>query len=215
MLKPLIIKFKNGRDWYAESFDTRDLSMKNVKMTQLNDDKSSTRYTAKRVIRIDGRWWFMDVAIQEYDKNNNKTGAATYEIQREMKDIRDKPARFLSAAKSEVEFMSSSEIRKFLRDNPQLSENKKTRTNVDMHHKLAMPWVCLIVAMLGIPLGAHSSRQGMFSTVLFTLGLFFSYYTLQLVMEAVAKGGYIEPAVGVWTPVGLLIIASAMIHRMR
>ncbi len=217
MLKPLIIKFpKTGRDWYAESFDTRDLSMKNVKMTQLNEDKSSTRYTAKRVLRIDGRWWFMDVAIQEYDKFNNKTGPATYEIQREMKDINDKPARFLSAAKSEVEFMSSSEIRKFLRDNPQLSESKKTRTLVDMHHKLAMPWVCLIVAMLGIPLGAHSSRQGMFSTVIFTLGLFFGYYTLQLIMEALAKGGYLPPAVGVWAPVAsFLIIASAMIHRMR
>ncbi|MFC1467851.1 LptF/LptG family permease [Verrucomicrobiota bacterium] len=218
LVKPLIIKFpKVGRDWFAESFDTRDLSMENVTMTQvLPDSDGSIRYTAKRVLRIDGRWWFMDVSIQKYDSLNNKRGAATYELQREMKDINDKPTRFISAAKTDVEFMSSSELRKFLRDNPKLSENKKVRTQVDMHHKLAMPWVCLIVAMLGIPLGAHSGRQGMFSCVLLTIGLFFGYYTLQITMEALAKGQHLTPAVGVWTPIGIfLAIAAAMIHRMR
>lgn len=218
LVKPLIIKFpRSGRDWYAESFDTRDLSMTNVQMTQvLPGDEGSIRYTAKRVLRIDGRWWFMDVAIQKYDRLNNKRGPATYELQREMKGVNDKPARFISAAKTDVAFMSSSELRKFLRDNPDLSENKKRRTLVDMHHKLATPWVCLIVAMLGIPLGAHSGRQGMFSCVLLTIGLFFGYYTLQITMEAFAKGGYLPPPIGVWTPIGLFLgIATAMIHRMR
>jgi lipopolysaccharide export system permease protein len=218
LVQPLIIRFaRTKRDWFAESFDTRDLSMQNVTMTQvLPDDEGSVRYTAKRVMRIEGRWWFMDVTIQNYDSLNNKRGGASYEIQREMKDVNDKPSRFISAAKTEVEFMSSSELRKFLRDNPQLSESKRVRSQVDMHHKLASPWICLIVAMLGIPLGAHSGRQGMFSAVLLTIGLFFGYYTIQLTMESLAKGQYIDPAIGVWTPIALFLgIATVLIHRMR
>jgi len=206
---------RHHRDWFIERFDTRDYSMDQVTVTQQHPDRRSTKYHARQVLRIDGRWWFMDLATQEYDDNGNIRGAPQFELQREMSEFSERPSAFLSEIKP-PEFMSSSELRKYIRYNPQLSPQMVARKNTDMHHKLATPLLCLIAAMLGIPVGTHSARRGVFPAVLLTLALFFSLYMLQLTGQALSKSMLLDPAIAVWSPVLLfLLIGSGMLYRLR
>lgn len=206
---------RRQRDWFIERFDTRDYSMEQVTVTQLHPDGRSTKYQARRALRIDGRWWFMDLAVQAYDAAGNIQGPPQFMLQREMVEFSERPSAFLAEIKP-PEFMSASELRKYIRYNPQLSRQVVARKNTDMHHKLATPLLCLIAAMLGIPVGAHSGRKGVFPAVLLTLALFFSFYLLQFTGQVLAKSMLLNPAIAVWGPVLLfLLIGGGLLYRLR
>lgn len=213
----LVLKMpRRGRDWFVKEFDTRDYSMKDARVTQQHEDGlGSTRYTARRILRLDNKWYAMDVVTQHYDIDGNLMGAPEFELQRELSQIGERPSAFLSAIK-DPEFMSSSELRKYVRYNPQLSKQNVAAKMVDMHHRLAYPWIGLIATMLAIPIGAYSGRNGTFSGVVITISLFFACFLMLFVTESLAKSGFIPPWAGAWSPIiTFAIISMAGLNKMR
>lgn len=207
---------KKNRDWFAGEYDTRDNSMKNVTMVQHRSDGSDlVRYKAKKVLRRDGRWWFLEVVEQEFDEENNPYGPPEFILQKEMKSLDERPVSFRVAIKP-PEFMTSSELRKYMRYNTELSESVIARRSVDMHHILASPAICFIVALLGVPIGNHTGRKGAFAGVAIALALFFAFYALQLTGEMLAKQGVLDPALGVWGPIGAFTaLGLVFLYRLR
>jgi lipopolysaccharide export LptBFGC system permease protein LptF len=121
------------------------------------------------------------------------------------KDVRENPEQF-----------SSREYLEYLENYPSLSESTIARVKVDFHHRLAMPWTCFIVALLGIPFGAQTGRRGAFLGVLLTLGLFFGFYILINLGLAFGKKQLLVPWLAAWGPNLLfLLIGAVLIHRMR
>ncbi|AKJ64245.1 LptF/LptG family permease [Kiritimatiella glycovorans] len=206
---------RRNRDWFVERFDTRDYTMHGVTMTQQHPGGSATEYETQRALWIDGRWWFMDVTVREFDADGNLKGAPEFALQKEMTRLTENPRDFLSVIKP-TEFMSAAELRHYLRRNPQLSDEVRARKRTDLMHRLATPWVCVIVVLLGIPVGAHTGRQGVFAGVATTLLFFFGYYLCQLTGEALAKKELLDPVAGAGAPVLIfLVIGAALVYRMR
>ncbi|MEN8254231.1 MAG: LptF/LptG family permease, partial [Verrucomicrobiota bacterium] len=87
---------------------------------------------------------------------------------------------------------------------------------VDFHHRLSMPVVCIIITMIGIPVGAHTGRKGAFAGIMLALVLFFGFYATQFTMEYLAKQMLILPWVGPWGAViAFFFIGGIMTHHMR
>ena len=87
---------------------------------------------------------------------------------------------------------------------------------VDFHHKLTMPFICIIATIIGIPVGAHTGRKGALAGIMLAIGMFFGFYALQFTMEYLAKQMILEPWAGAWTAIAVFAgIGGAMIHRMR
>jgi lipopolysaccharide export system permease protein len=213
------IPFKNptaGHSWYIESFDTRNYTMRGVTLRKLRPDGSDEiKYTAKKGMWMDSRWWFEDGTIQRFDQNNNLDGAAeTFQV-REMRELPEIPEDFMGEAK-DTAHQSSFELLKYIRTHQFLSTETLVSKAVDFHHKLTMPFICLIATIIGIPVGAHTGRKGAFAGIMLAIGMFFGFYALQFFMEYLAKQMIIVPWVGPWTSVIVFFfIGSAMIHRMR
>jgi lipopolysaccharide export system permease protein len=204
------------RIWMLNQFDTRTYEIHQVEVIQQRDDGSDlAKIQAKRAMWLDGRWWFMDVATQEYDRDGHPMGPPEYERRREMMDLTEKPSNFLDEIK-DPQFLSSVQIHRFLRTHPHLSSDTVARIKVDMHHRLAMPWTCLIVTLMGIPFGAHTGRKGALLGVALSLTLFFVLYILINVGLAFGKKDMIDPWVAAWTPNLLFLgIGLFLVNRMR
>lgn len=69
---------------------------------------------------------------------------------------------------------------------------------VEFHRRLALPTACLVLALVGIPLGLSSRRGGKSMGFVLTIVLVFIYYVLSLVGVSMGRGGKIPPAAGVW-----------------
>jgi lipopolysaccharide export system permease protein len=202
--------------WMAQSFDTRDYSMYNVELVEQRPDGSdAAKYKAAKALWLDGRWWFMDLTVQSYKENGDPDGPPEMILQKEMRDLRETPQTFMAEIK-DPEYLSAGEIRRYLRAKKGISSNTRARLMVDMHSRLAAPFSCLVVTLIGVPIGAHTGRRGAFAGIMIAMSLFFGFYILQLTAQALGKQEIIPAFLGGWLPVIVFAAASPLfIHRMR
>jgi lipopolysaccharide export system permease protein len=205
-----------GRTWYIERFDTRTYTMQGITLRTRRDDGSDiAKITARKGYWLDGRWWFEDGTIQHFDQNNNLAGVAEKFQTMEMRSLGEVPEDFLGEAKS-AEHQSSLELWNYVQTHQFLSSKTLRKYETDLHHKLTMPFICLIATIIGIPVGAHTGRKGAFAGIMLAIAMFFGFYATQFTMEYLAKQMYILPWVGAWSAIILFYaIGTAMIYRMR
>ncbi len=213
------IPFRNptiGHTWYIEGFDTRTYTMKGITLRQRREDGSDKiKITARKGHWLDHRWWFEDGTLQRFDENNNLDGPAENFSTLEMRKLPEIPEDFMGEAKS-AEHQSSIELWKYIQTHQFLSAETLNKYEVDFHHKLTMPFICLIATLIGIPVGAHTGRKGALAGILTAISLFFGFYALQFTMEYFAKQMVILPWVGAWSAIiAFWIIGSSLIYRMR
>jgi lipopolysaccharide export LptBFGC system permease protein LptF len=164
---------------------------------------------------LDGQWLFMDIVTQFYDREGNPRGPPKLTLSQVMSDMNEKPIDFLSEIKP-PEFMSSRELLRYLRVNRQLQKEAITRKTVDLHYRLAQPWTCLIVTLMGIPFGNQTGRKGALRGFLLSFGLFFGYYALINLGLFLGKNGHIAPWIAGWFPNILFFITGcSLVYRMR
>ena len=213
------IAYKNptlGHEWYIAGFDTRTYTMTNITLRVRRPDGSDLKkVTANKGHWLDRRWWFEDGSIQRFDKKNNRMGKAETFQTLEMRGLKEQPEEFMGEAKDPAH-QSSLELWNYIKSHQHLSPETINSDEVDLHHKLTMPFICLIAIIIGIPVGAHTGRKGALSGIMMAIGMFFSFYAMQFTMEYLAKQMVILPWVGAWSAIiTFYTIGSLMIYRMR
>jgi LPS export ABC transporter permease LptF/LPS export ABC transporter permease LptG len=84
---------------------------------------------------------------------------------------------------------------------------------VEFHRRLALPTSCLVLALVGIPLGLSSKKGGKSMGFVLTIGLVFFYYFISLTGISLGRGGRIPPWSGVWAANILFFIAGIVLLR--
>jgi LPS export ABC transporter permease LptF/LPS export ABC transporter permease LptG len=69
---------------------------------------------------------------------------------------------------------------------------------IEFHRRFALPTACLVLALVGIPLGLSSKKGGKSVGFVLTILLVFAYYSVSLVGIGLARQGRVSPALGVW-----------------
>jgi LPS export ABC transporter permease LptF/LPS export ABC transporter permease LptG len=70
--------------------------------------------------------------------------------------------------------------------------------NTEFHRRFALPAACLVLALVGIPLGLSSKKGGKSAGFVLTIILVLAYYSLSLSGVSFARQGKIPPALGAW-----------------
>jgi len=203
--------------WYIKQFDTRSYTMQGIELIQRRADGTDrSKYNVSKARWMDGRWWFEDGTVQEYDELGNLAGTAEAFQTLEMRRLPERPEDFMGEIKDPA-YQSSMELWKYIQTHRHLfSRETLVKYEVDFHHRLSMPVVCIIIIMIGIPVGAHSGRKGAFAGIMLALAMFFGFYATQFTMEYLAKQMIILPWVGPWGAViAFFIIGAIMTHHMR
>lgn len=79
---------------------------------------------------------------------------------------------------------------------------------VEIHKKFALPFVCLIFVLMGIPLGISTRKGGRTSGFTVSLGIILIYYILITAGEKSAMEGRISPFLGMWGANILFLLAG-------
>ncbi len=69
---------------------------------------------------------------------------------------------------------------------------------IEFHRRFGLPAACLVLAMVGIPLGLAAHKGGKSTGFVLTIALVFVYYVLSLLGVSLARQGRISPWFGVW-----------------
>ncbi len=69
---------------------------------------------------------------------------------------------------------------------------------IELHRRLAYPTACLVLMLVGVPLGLSSKRGGKGAAFVLTLLLVFLYYITSFMGTALARDGKLPAGLGVW-----------------
>ncbi|MGB7295147.1 MAG: LPS export ABC transporter permease LptG [Candidatus Aminicenantales bacterium] len=80
---------------------------------------------------------------------------------------------------------------------------------VEIHKKFALPFVCFIFVLIGIPLGISTRKGGRTSGFTISLAIILVYYILITAGEKNAMEGHVSPFLGMWGP-NILFLAAGL-----
>lgn len=152
------------------------------------------RIDAQSAIWTNDLWLFKDGQEREF-LPNGQTRAKPFKTQ--LISINKTPEEF-KASRKEGEEMSFSEIRTFTQ---KLREEgyPSTSYEVDMHAKIAYPFISVIMALLGIPFALRTGRSGgMAFGIAMSITLGFLYWIFFAFCLSLGKGGAIHPFISAW-----------------
>ncbi len=99
------------------------------------------------------------------------------------------------------------------------AENKATFVwwSLELHQRLAFPMACLVLGLLGPPLGSLFRQKGRMTGITIGVGIFLTYYIMLSAGRTLGESQVVSPFFAVWTPNLLSFVLSvylwAKMHR--
>lgn len=76
---------------------------------------------------------------------------------------------------------------------------KSNRFLVEFHKKLAIPFACIVFAVLGVPMAVTTSRSGRGVSASLAIAVYLIYYLFLVGGEKFADRGIVDPALAMWS----------------
>ena len=105
----------------------------------------------------------------------------------------------------------SADDRLSLQSQLEVSEHNLRSYGVELHKKFALPFVCFLFVLIGLPLGASTRKGGRTSGFTISIFIILVYYILITAGEKMAIEGRISPFAGMWGPDLLLFAVGAVL----
>jgi LPS export ABC transporter permease LptG/LPS export ABC transporter permease LptF len=106
----------------------------------------------------------------------------------------------ISRSNTHVEALSLPELRaRIATSDATAAQLKANRTYlIELNKRFSYPFACLVLMLVGVPLGLSSKRGGKSTGFVLTILLVFGYYLLSSIGVALASQGKLSPLLGVW-----------------
>ncbi len=82
---------------------------------------------------------------------------------------------------------------------------------IELHQRFALPLACILLGLVGVPLGISSRKGGKASAFITTVVVAFIYYLSFITLIGLARKGSLPVPVAVWTPNAVLAILSVFL----
>jgi lipopolysaccharide export system permease protein len=87
---------------------------------------------------------------------------------------------------------------------------------IEWHRKISLSVACLVLFLIGAPLGSIIRKGGLGSPLVFAIVFFMLFYFSSTTGEKFSKEGSVDPRIGMWlstlflVPIGLFLTYKAM-----
>ena len=105
---------------------------------------------------------------------------------------------------------SSLTMNQLLEQASQEKENTESRRKllIEYHRRLVLPFGCLMISLIGLPLGLQARPGKKAIGIQAGLAIFILYYILFTVSKTLAEEGVLPIALAMWTPNGLFLLMT-------
>ena len=204
--KQIQTAFKQNKFWLRQDprtlmniglFDVNQRTMYDVSIYKLSEEFDLEQLIEAKEIRYDGRHWNILSGTQRTFHDDGTIEIAA--IQNQTMALEERPEDFQQMDLSE-DAMKFSEIQRYVR-RLEREGYPASRYAVELHRKLAAPFMSLVMAVLAVPVGLMG-KQGTSTARGIGLSLLigFSYWVLYSVCISLGRGGFLPPFLAGWLP---------------
>jgi lipopolysaccharide export system permease protein len=157
-------------------------------------------------------YWMLHRGSMRYFVGNDPGGEFAFEFDSlQSRTLRESPVDLLAQPKAPDE-MRYSELRRYI-DALMRSGSNAKKLQVELALKIAIPMICLLIALFGAPLAISSPKSGAAWGVAASLATTFIVLLMFQLAKAVGAGGVLPPMLAAWTP--NLLVGVAAVYLLR
>ncbi|MEW6264678.1 MAG: LPS export ABC transporter permease LptG [Thermodesulfobacteriota bacterium] len=190
--------FRGPRDViYFRVFDERTQKAEGVKIYAFDERfHLSRRIEAAAAVKTNGRWLLKDGLEKSF---SNPQGIKVKHFHDELIDLPDLPEEFVQVERA-TEEMSSTELAAWI--NRMANEGyDPLRYEVDLQFKYSFPFICFIMAVIGLPIAFWKERGGGIALGIGVgIVLSFIYLVFLGLSRSLGYSGVLPPVVVAWLP---------------
>lgn len=213
--------FKQDEIWYRghnaiynfKMFDVENNILRGITLNKLNPDFTlNTRIDAERAEWKNNSWVFFNLLVTTFNEND----APSLEWSKEkVIAIPEQPDDFKIIQK-DAEKMGFFELRRYV-NKIQLEGYDVSRYLVDLNGKLAAPFVCLILVLIGISFSVRSERSGgVWLSIAIGICIGFSYWIVHAFSMSLGRSGTLPVFVAAWASnIIFICLAVFLFSRIR
>ncbi len=184
---------------YAEKFDGEQLALYDVLYVDYEDGRYVSLTHAEKANWLDNQWIFLNGETQHFPEGDEPIVTVKF-AQHEMKDITRSPQMLtLSSSQKTTEELTLQELRTLIKDREEQGRDVN-KLLVNYYQRFAIPFSCLIFALIGAPLGLQPNRSGSSIGLGLSIIVIFIYYIVLTIGGAIGQTGLIPPLLAAWLP---------------
>lgn len=206
--------FKQNELWYRgedaiynfKMFDVTNNTLRGIVINYINPDFTlQRRIDAQSAEWKNGQWVFHNLLQTHFDN----TGTPVLEWSKEKAlTLPEKPSDFKIMQK-DAEKMGFFDLRRYV-NKIQAEGYDATRYLVDLHGKIAFPFVTLILVLIGISFATRSERQGgIMQSVGIGIIIGFSYWIVHAFSMSLGRSGILPAILSAWVANIIFFAAGA------
>ena len=196
---------------YVDSMDVRAGTMEGVMLYEFDGGRMIRTSYARSGTWIDGEWWLDDGHVFELTERGEPRLLFRFERQKLALGI--SPEQLRRGTRRPVD-MSARELWEYA-EHARIIGANVSELWVLFHLKLAVPWACVIMALLGASLGAyHRGRSGTSAGFGISVAIVFGYYMVMSICRALGVNGNMAPMLAAWTP-NVIFLAGGIYFARR
>jgi lipopolysaccharide export system permease protein len=217
--------YRADRGWV---YAIRSLELRNREMSDLLLEREGTGagyptivLAAQRAVYTDtgavrrgggGPHWMLQRGTLRYLASTEPGGEVAFEFDSlQSRTLRERPVDLLAEPKSPPE-MRYGELRRYIEALTRSGSNAK-KLQVELALKIAIPFICLLIALFGAPLAISTPKSGAAWGVAASLATTFIVLLMFQLAKAVGSGGVLPPTLAAWTP--NILVAVAAVYLLR
>jgi LPS export ABC transporter permease LptG len=215
------------RVWYVGSFpfSLREGRLRSVQVREFDAEDRLVRvlHADSATWRPDGLWRFFDgrevryreghpVLVQPFSGARSASDPSGGVL--EAGDFTETPWSMVSYA-LKAESMGVPEIVSYLKTHAGDPDDKLAAFRAHLHHRFALPWQSLALALVAAPLGIAWSRRGAVGGIAGSIFLFFGVLFLNNLCLNLAKGGHLPAATAAWIPHAVFASLGLFLLHLR
>jgi lipopolysaccharide export system permease protein len=213
--------YRADRGWV---YAIRALELRNREMSDVLLEREGTGSSyptiivaAQRAVYSDtaqssDRHWTLHRGTLRYLAGNEPGGEAAFEFDSlRTRTLRERPVDLLAEPKSPDE-MRFAELRRYIEALTRSGSNAK-KLQVELALKIAIPFICLLIALFGAPLAISTPKSGAAWGVAASLATTFIVLLMFQLAKAIGSGGVLPPTLAAWVP--NILVAVAAVYLLR
>lgn len=198
---------------YVGRFDLENLRLNDVYIHEYLKGREKTSLWAEEMIWDGAAWRFQGGEVKFFQEDGGFSRLTVKGGRAEYQPLLPKP-REISKAAADPEDMNWRDFRAFIKRREEQGADVR-RFLIELYTRLAIPFACFSLALVGAPLGVQTKRAGSAMSFGFAIVLVFAYYFLLSLMQILGRAGVLTPQLAAWSANIVLCLIGAYLIKKR
>jgi len=179
---------------YVNKMSVGNGDMSDVRIQEYEQGKLARLTSAQRGEWIDGSWWIYNGQVFEVKDDVEASKLLSFDKQELNLNLTPEEWRHTS---EDPDQMGIPELYKLIKTTEKMGEDP-AKLWVSLHFRVAIPWACIVLALVGAALGSRPQRTNSSRGVGLSVIIVFVYYVIMSFSRSMGEAGLIPPLLSAW-----------------